>query len=340
VSESFAYEGLTLILEASVGIAMFPDHGTDPGRLLRHADIAMYEAKRQRSGVELYAPSANSHTRDNLALLGELRAAIDSGQLVIHYQPKFALATGKLTGVEALVRWQHPNRGLLLPSALLPLVEHTGLMRPLTWQVLSSAVEQAARWAKQGLRIPVAVNLSAPDLIDANLSTEVSGQLAAHRLDPELLEVEVTEGIIATDRDRVSATLASLRELGVTITLDDFGIGSSSLSYLRRLPVQVLKIDRSFVSSASSGDPADVALVTNIIGLANALGLRSIAEGIETLDERQLLSDLGCNEGQGFGLAPPMAPELVADNLRWSEADAPAKPDPDRSVIPQTRVAS
>ena len=340
VAESFAYEGLTLILEASVGVAMFPEHGTDPGRLLRHADIAMYEAKRQRTGVELYAPSANSHTRDNLALLGELRAAIDNGELVIHYQPKFALATGELTGVEALVRWQHPSRGLLLPNALLPLIEHTGLMRPLTWQVLSSAVEQAAQWMKQGLAIPVAVNLSAPDLIDANLANEVRRQLTAHRLEPEMLEVEVTEGIIATDRDRVSATLASLRELGVTIALDDFGTGSSSLSYLRRLPVQVLKIDRSFISSASTGDPADVALVTNIIGLAKALGLRSIAEGIETRDERQLLHDLGCNEGQGFGLAPPMAPEFVADNLCWSQTETRAKPDPGARSFPRTRLAS
>jgi EAL domain-containing protein (putative c-di-GMP-specific phosphodiesterase class I) len=259
---------------------------------------------------------------------------------VIHYQPKFALATGELTGVEALVRWQHPSRGLLLPDALLPLVEHTGLMRPLTWQVLSSAVEQATRWTKQGLTIPVAVNLSAPDLIDANLASEVRGQLMAHGLAPELLEFEVTEGIIATDRDRVSATLASLRELGVTVTLDDFGTGSSSLSYLRRLPVQVLKIDRSFVSAASTGDPADVALVTNIIGLAKALGLRSIAEGIETRDERQLLYDLGCNEGQGFGLAPPMAPEFVADNLRWSQTDTLTTPDSDPRVLPPTRLAS
>jgi diguanylate cyclase len=248
-----------------------------------------------------------------------LPAAIESGQLVTHYQPKFSLSTGELTGVEALVRWQHPSRGLLLPSALLPLVEHTGLMRPLTRQMLSNAVEQAARWAKQGLRIPVAVNVSSPDLIDVNLTAEVGRQLITNRLDPELLEIEVTEGIIATDRDRASATLTSLRELGVTIALDDFGTGSSSLSNLRRLPVQVLKIDRSFIHAASTGDPADVALVANIIGLAKALGLRSIAEGIENQQERQLLSDLGCNEGQGFGLAPPMAPEFVAKNRRLAE---------------------
>jgi diguanylate cyclase (GGDEF)-like protein/PAS domain S-box-containing protein len=340
VSQSFAYEGLSLVLEASVGIAVFPEHGTDAGRLLRHADIAMYEAKHQRSGVEVYTPSSDSHTRDSLAMLGELRTAIDSGQLVTHYQPKFALATGELTGVEALVRWQHPTRGLLLPDALLPLVEHTGLMRPLTWQVLSSAVRQAARWEQQGLTIPVAVNLSAPDLIDVNLATEVKQQLIAHRLAPRLLEFEVTEGIIATDRDRVSATLASLRELGVTVALDDFGTGSSSLSYLRRLPVQVLKIDRSFVSAASTGDPADVALVANIIGIANALGMRSIAEGIETRDERQLFYDLRCDEGQGFGLAPPMAAELVADNLRWSQTDPPVKPDPDGRIFPRARLAS
>jgi EAL domain-containing protein (putative c-di-GMP-specific phosphodiesterase class I) len=322
----FHYEGLTLLLDASIGIAVFPEHGDDADALLRHSDIAMYEAKRQRSGYELYAPNANNRTRESLALLGELPAAIKTGQMVLHYQPKFDFATGELTGVEALVRWQHPQRGMLLPGVFLPLAEHTSLMRPLTFAVLSGAIEQAARWAKQGPRIPVAVNLSAPDLIDAHLATEVTRLLSAHGLDPELLEVEVTERIVAIDPDRVSATLASLRELGVTVALDDFGTGSSSLSYLRRLPVQVLKIDRSFVRAASTGDPADVALVANIIGLATALGLRSIAEGIETTAERQLLSDLGCDQGQGFGLARPMAAELVADHLRWQESETTTTP--------------
>jgi EAL domain-containing protein (putative c-di-GMP-specific phosphodiesterase class I) len=275
----------------------------------------MYEAKRQHSGVEVYDPATNERSRENLALLGELPRAIERGELINHYQPKFDLTTGRLTGVEALVRWEHPTRGLLLPGTFLPLVEHTGLMRPLTLRVLGDAVRQAALWQQQGLRIPVAVNLSAPDLIDASLAEEVSRQLSLHQLRAKLLEVEVTERIIATDPDRINVTLGRLRGLGVTIALDDFGTGSSSLSYLRRLPVQVLKIDRSFIRAASEGAPADVALVATIIGLADALQLKSIAEGIETAEERKLLARLGCDEGQGFALGRPMPAERIAEEF-------------------------
>jgi diguanylate cyclase (GGDEF)-like protein/PAS domain S-box-containing protein len=315
IARPFEYEGLTLILEASVGIATFPDPAADADTLLRYADIAMYEAKRQHSGVEVYDPATNERSRENLALLGELPRAIERGELINHYQPKFDLTTGRLTGVEALVRWEHPTRGLLLPGTFLPLVEHTGLMRPLTLRVLGDAVRQAALWQQQGLRIPVAVNLSAPDLIDASLAEEVSRQLSLHQLRAKLLEVEVTERIIATDPDRINVTLGRLRGLGVTIALDDFGTGSSSLSYLRRLPVQVLKIDRSFIRAASEGAPADVALVATIIGLADALQLKSIAEGIETAEERKLLARLGCDEGQGFALGRPMPAERIAEEF-------------------------
>ena len=236
------------------------------------------------------------------------------------------------------MRWQHPSRGLLLPNALLPLIEHTGLMRPLTWQVLSSAVEQAAQWMKQGLAIPVAVNFSAPDLIDANLASEVRRQLTAHRLEPEMLEVEVTEGIIATDRDRVSATLASLRELGVTIALDDFGTGSSSLSYLRRLPVQVLKIDRSFISSASTGDPADVALVRTSSASPRPSGC----------DRSPKASRLGMSANCSTTSAA-MRGRALASRRRWPRSSSPTTsaglrqkrvPSPIRARVPSRGPAS
>jgi diguanylate cyclase (GGDEF)-like protein len=307
----FHYEGMTLLIEASVGIAIYPDHALDAEALLQRADIAMYAAKRGNLGQQIYSPEGDGHSRDNLALLGELPAAIASEQLILHYQPKFDLVTGEMRSVEALVRWQHPARGLLFPAAFLPMVEHTGMMRPLTLWILDSALAQAARWQERGLSIPVAVNLSAPDLLDGTLPADVAQRLSDWGVDASLLIVEITERIVAADPERVAGTLGQLRDLGVTVSLDDFGTGSSSLSYLRRLPVQELKVDRSFIRAAATGAPADVAILRTIVALAQDLDLVSVAEGIETKADLRLLRRIGCEQGQGYGLGRPMEPDQI-----------------------------
>ena len=321
IEEPFRFQGLTLLVRASIGIAMFPEHGRDVETLMQRADIAMYSAKARGVGHETYSASRDGHSRARLALIGELPEAIESGQIVVHYQPKFDLATGEVAGAEALVRWDHPQFGLLGPGAFLPLAEQTGLMRPLTLRVLSDALGQCAAWSEAGLDLPVAVNLGAPNLLDLGLPVDIHELLARWDVDPAMLQLEITETIVAADPVRVIEIMQRLGELGISLSLDDFGTGSSSLAYLRELPVQELKIDKSFILGIDE-DPEAATIVQTIVELAHNLGLRAVGEGIETEEAYRLLAGCGCDYGQGFLMGRPMpASELQALAAR---ANSPA----------------
>jgi EAL domain-containing protein (putative c-di-GMP-specific phosphodiesterase class I) len=299
-------------VRASVGIAMFPEHGRDVETLMQRADIAMYSAKARGVGHEVYSASRDGHSRARLALIGELPDAIESGQVVVHYQPKFNLETGQIAGAEALVRWDHPQFGLLGPGAFLPLAEQTGLMRPLTLRVLNDALAQCAAWRDEGVDLPVAVNLGAPNLLDLGLPADVHELLAKWDVDPGMLQLEITETIVAADPVRVIEIMNRLGELGISLSLDDFGTGSSSLAYLRELPVQELKIDKSFILGMDE-DREAATIVETIVELAHNLGLRAVGEGIETEEAYRLLAASGCDYGQGFLMGRPMpAAELAA----------------------------
>jgi diguanylate cyclase (GGDEF)-like protein/PAS domain S-box-containing protein len=312
IEEPFRFQGLTLLVRASVGIAMFPEHGRDVETLMQRADIAMYSAKARGVGHEVYSASRDGHSRARLALIGELPDAIESGQIVVHYQPKYDLESGEIAGAEALVRWDHPQFGLLGPGAFLPLAEQTGLMRPLTLRVLDEALGQCARWRDEGLTLPVAVNLGAPNLLDLGLPGDVHELLAKWDIGPSMLQLEITETIVAADPVRVIEIMQRLGELGISLSLDDFGTGSSSLAYLRELPVQELKIDKSFILGMDEDDEAAM-IVRTIVELAHNLGLRAVGEGIETDEAYRLLAESGCDYGQGFLMGRPMpAAELSA----------------------------
>jgi diguanylate cyclase (GGDEF)-like protein len=312
---SYTVHGIELAVDASIGIALIPEHGKDTDLLVQRADVAMYQAKRANSGVTVYDETTDPHDVTQLGLLVELRRAIEQDELVLHYQPKARLDTRDLQGVEALVRWQHPARGLLGPDKFVPLAEHTGLMQPLTEWVLHRAIHQAALWRDLGLMLPVAVNLSPRSLLDGDLAATVLTALADANLPAHLLELEITETAIMTDPDRAVVVLRHLNAMGIRVAIDDFGVGYTSLNYLKSLPVHTLKIDRAFITHMLS-DRKDQAIAESVIGLAHKLGLSVLAEGIETEDVWQRLKDLNCDEGQGYYLARPMPAHQLAAWVR------------------------
>jgi EAL domain-containing protein (putative c-di-GMP-specific phosphodiesterase class I) len=297
-----------LEVEASIGVAVFPEHGMTVDPLMQHADIAMYLAKEARSGVEVYEPERDEHSADRLGMLAGLRHAIDAGQLVLHYQPKVSLPGGVVTGVEALVRWHHPTRGLVPPDDFIPLAETSGLMHRLTACVIDQALAQVAAWRAVGLRVPVAVNVSARDLHGGELVGTVERGLARYGLPPDCLRLELTERVLTADSTRVRETLAELERLDVPLSLDDFGTGYHSMVMLTRLPVSEVKVDRSFVARMEMADE-DRSIVRSIIELAHSLGLHTVAEGVETEAEWASLRGLGCDSAQGFYVARPMPAE-------------------------------
>jgi EAL domain-containing protein (putative c-di-GMP-specific phosphodiesterase class I) len=294
--------------EASVGVAVAPDHGQDVDTLLRRADIAMYVAKGGRTGVEAYDNTQESHSPARLALAGELRRAVERRELVVYYQPQAAISTGLVTGVEALVRWHHPERGLVGPDVFVPLAENTGLIGPLTVVVLDDALAQVRMWDRMGVHLDLAVNLSTRSLLDRGLPGVVSKMLARHGLAPQRLELEITESMIASDPERALEVLAQLRSVGVRLALDDFGTGYSSLANLRDLEVERLKIDRSF-TQAMIENPPDAVIVASTVELAHRLGLEVVAEGVETQEAWERLREMNCDLAQGYFLSRPMAPE-------------------------------
>jgi len=317
-----------LHLSGSAGIALAPEHGRVVSDLLKRADIAMYAAKNGASSCVLYRPDIDLHDPSLLSLMGELREAIAAGEVDIEVEPVVDLATGALFSTEALVRWHHPVRGTLRPGLFLPLAERNGLIVPLTTLVLERAVAACAAWRAAGLDIPISVNLSARSLLDTMLPQTVADALARWDLPSDRLTLEITESIVLSDADRALGLLAHLRRLGVRLSLDDFGTGYSSLTHLSELPIQQLKIDRSFVSQVHDS-PRDRAIITAVAGLARHLDLEVIAEGIENPETATLLADIGCSYGQGYHFAMSMAPELLplwvqTRDPEWAPSAPPA----------------
>jgi diguanylate cyclase (GGDEF)-like protein len=303
--EAFTVGDIVINIDASVGIAICPTSATTVGGLLHCADTAMYEAKLNRLGSMVYDAGDDAGLDARRQLIHELRTAIDEGQLVLHYQPKFDLRTGQIEGVEALVRWNHPERGLLYPDTFIPSAERHGLMRTLTTSVLSIALDQARQWRDGGFPTPVAVNVSASNLADPELPAQIRAMLESRNLDGNALVVEVTETTLMNDTARALWVLHGLRGLNVRISIDDYGTGYSSLARLRDLPINELKLDRSFVAALSS-DPRTAAIVESTIQLAHSLGLKLVAEGIETAETLVLLTKMGCDVGQGYHLGHPV----------------------------------
>jgi diguanylate cyclase (GGDEF)-like protein len=307
LARPFALAGISLHVGASIGIAVFPEHAEDAGTLMRDADVAMYEAKRGRTGHEVYKPKDDHHSRDRLALAGEVRRALAQDEFALHYQPVADLDSGELVGVEALVRWRHPERGLLAPGAFLPAIEHTEVMREVSHRVLAMAINQAGAWFRTDRAWRVAVNLSATDLLDRALVDDVAALLRRYGTPARRMTLEVTESILMTDPARAMEVLAELRGLGVHLALDDFGTGWSSLTHLQRMPVDEIKIDRSFVAAMAT-DAGSAAIVSSTVDLAHALGLRVVAEGIEDEATWTRLRTVGCDAAQGYYLSKPLAP--------------------------------
>lgn len=299
--------GVTFDVRATIGIAVHPDHGRHAAELLRHADGALYKAKASRTPFELYAPEHDESSRDRLTLAAQLRRGIESGQLVVEYQPKVALVPGRPDAVEALVRWRHPELGLIAPNGFIPLAEHTGLIKPLTLSVLSTSLAQCSAWARAGTQVHLCVNVSNRSLLDRELVEAIRDQLARNQLPADILQLEITEGELVADLPRARAVLDELRGMGVTVAIDDFGTGFSSLAQLQRLPVDEIKIDKSFVLDMEN-NKYDAAIVSSTIELARNLGLVVTAEGIESEAVLLRLSEMGCHYGQGFFLGRPAAP--------------------------------
>lgn len=312
--------GVTVQVNASIGISCFPEQGRDLSLLLRKADMAMYSAKSNRSGHALYMETVGASGHTHFHSVQALNAALTEDQLVLHFQPKLELGTGEVRGVEALVRWTHPSLGLLQPDAFLNRFEEAGLMRALTGVVLVKALDQAARWTRQGRLISVAVNLSAGSIMDARLPEQVAAMAAARGLSPSVLVVEITEDVLVADRERACAVLAALREMGVRIAVDDFGKGYSSLSYLRELPIDELKLDKSFVLSMMD-DARATALVVSTIDLAHSLGFEMTAEGVEDERAYRALSDYGCDLAQGFFMSSPVSAEELDSWLESRDSE-------------------
>jgi diguanylate cyclase (GGDEF)-like protein len=314
LEEPFTIHGLALQMEASIGIALFPDHGTDVQSLLQRADVAMYVAKEHPAGCEVYTRERDDYSPDRLTLLTELRRAIDRGELVLHYQPKADLRTGDIHGVEALVRWNHPERGMIPPDEFIPAAQKTGVIGPLTMFVLDEALRQCRTWALQGMELCVAVNLTTRNLLDVHLPDTIGELLARWEVPARLLELEITESTILADPVRAMQILSRLDAMGIRLAIDDFGTGYSSLAYLKRLPVDELKIDKSFILGMEDSEN-DAVIVRSTIDLGRNLGLRVVAEGVESGKAWSRLSQLGCNVAQGYYLSRPVPAAQLTDWL-------------------------
>jgi diguanylate cyclase len=328
--QPYHVDGVTLHADASLGIALCPQHAEEPGELLQRADAAMYQAKEWQTGVHIYELHRDAHTRGRLQRIDELKRGLTSGQLRVHYQPQVELTTGRVRGVEALVRWEHPRLGLLPPSEFLPLVDRTGLIRVLTRQVLREALEQCARWHEQGLHWHVSVNLSASSLMDAQLPREVWQLLESAGVEPRWLMLEMTEDQLMSDPARGQEVIGRLREMGLRVSIDDYGSGYSSMAHLRALTIDELKLDKAFVMELGTDRSLD-AIVLSAVHLAHALDLELVAEGVESEIAWDRLRELGCDLAQGYYLSPPIParqfPQWLSDWTRtWSARNPGAAP--------------
>jgi diguanylate cyclase (GGDEF)-like protein len=332
IAEPFPIKGVNLRVTASIGIALFPDHADDHEQLMQHADVAMYEAKSAQSGRACYASERDQHSLERLTLAGEIARALESGEIEAHFQPKADASSAKIVGVEALVRWRHPERGLIGPSEFVGVAEQAGLGRALTRKMLELGLAQVKAWRDDGLDLHVAVNTTVADLLDADFPGEVAAALAAHGLPAEALVLEVTENMVLSDPVRIGDVLAQLGELGLGLSLDDFGTGYSSLTHLKSLPVGEVKIDRSFVGRMTS-DPVDAAIVEATIRLAHSIGSRVVAEGIEDHVTWSSLVANRCELVQGYALSRPLPAAALEQLLRAEPIPAASRsPAPPGSV--------
>jgi diguanylate cyclase (GGDEF)-like protein len=322
----FRVENVDFDVEASMGLVVSGAHGLEAELLLQRADIAMYVAKTQNLGVFAYDPAVDGHSPAKLALLGDLRRALGRDELVLHYQPKISISTGDVVGVEALVRWEHPVRGLVQPDEFIPVAEHTGLIGPLMRYVLDRALRQSRIWADSGRPMKVAVNLSARNLLDEGLPATVQRLLTVHAVPANMLELEVTESALMTEPGRAQFLLEQLAGLGVRISIDDFGAGYTSLGQLKDLPVTELKIDRSFVTNMTE-ERNDALIVRSVVELGHNLGLTIVAEGVETLEALNELREFGCDVAQGYHLSKPM-PVNCFDDWYLTRPIVMFEPDP------------
>jgi diguanylate cyclase (GGDEF)-like protein len=315
LSAPFAIEDHSLHLGASIGIAHYPEHGENAAGLLRRADVAMYVAKRGKTGSVVYAPEHDENTPGRLQMISDLRRATEQDELVLHYQPKVGVHSGRVESVEALIRWNHPELGMIPPDQFLPLAEHSGLIKQLALWVLNAALRQCRLWQDAGINLRVAVNLSVENLRDPQLVGSITDLLKTWQVLPDSLQIEITESTIMVDPTRTMRTLTRLKEMGVKIALDDFGTGYSSLAYLRQLPVHEIKIDRSFISDLGTSENG-LSIVRTINDLGQGLGMEIVAEGVEDRETLEVLALIGCDTAQGYYLSRPVP---AADLSVWLE---------------------
>lgn len=315
ITASIEIDGVEVDVEASFGLVVSGIHGDDTSTLMQRADIAMYAAKKQGKGVLDYDPGSDRRSPDRLAMLGELRRGLERGELFLEYQPKISLSTGKVTGVEALVRWQHPVRGIVRPDEFIPFAELTGIIGSLTQYVLNLALIQVRDWADAGISVPVAVNISARNLLDDKLVFQIVDMLDRYELNPDMLVLEVTESAIMVDSNAAREILMQLHAMGIRIAIDDFGAGYTSLAQLKDLPISELKIDKSFVR-AMKIDQANELIIRSIVDLGHNLGMSVVAEGVETADVLNALRTYHCDTAQGFQLCRPISADAF---IKWYE---------------------
>jgi diguanylate cyclase (GGDEF)-like protein len=309
-------------MSAGIGVAAYPEHADNAELLLSRVEIAMYTAKLRHVGVMLYDATIDQKSQDTLSMLSELRRAVEGDELVLYFQPKLALADGAITGVETLVRWVHPQRGFVPPGDFIPFAEQTGFITDITQWVMRKSVQQAARWQAEGLDLSIAVNLSTRDLMDIELPQRFAEMLARERVEAGRFCLEITESAIMDDPQRALSTLDRLHAMGFRLSIDDFGTGYSSLAYLKRLPVDELKIDRSFVSGVET-DRDDAVIVRSTIDLGHNMGLKVVAEGIENEAIWRHLRAAGCDVGQGYFMSKPIpATQLAEWMAKWQPPHA------------------
>jgi len=343
LEQPVAVEGLALDVSGSIGISLYPRQANDAEALLRRADVAMYSAKENGGGFELYQEDMDRNNPQRLTLIGQVRPGIENNEFIMYYQPKVRLSDGRVAGAEALIRWEHPSLGLVMPDEFIPLVEKTVLLRPLTHYVIESVLRQWREWADMGIRLPIAINISTRSLLDGDLPDQVEEQLRRWDVPPAFLRMELTESFLMGDSGRSTAVLDRLSNVGIGLSIDDFGTGYSSLSYLKRLPIEEIKIDRSFVMQMHV-DANDFMIVRATVDLGRNLGLRVVAEGVEDLPTFDRLAEFGCDEAQGYYISRPVS---AIEFTRWMsvrnldqesplgarKAEKPAEPPVDRSRL-------
>jgi diguanylate cyclase (GGDEF)-like protein len=317
MAKPFFVDGQEFLVSASIGISTFPDDGADAETLLKNADIAMYRAKDLgRNNYQFYSAQMNKHTFERLAMESSLRRAVERNEFLLHYQPKLDLRTGAIAGVEALVRWQHPDWGMVSPAQFIPLAEETGLIVQIGEWVLRTACEQSRKWREEGIpALRIAVNLSARQFAQKTLLRDVGRIIAESGLTPESLELEITESLVMHNPEQATQTLEELKAMGISLSIDDFGTGYSSLSYLKRFPLDCVKIDRSFIKDIPV-DADDMAITKGVIALGHSLRLKVVAEGVETAEQLDFLRANDCDELQGFFFSKPLPSEEVTTFLK------------------------